>query len=178
MMKQFLFFLLLGVLLTSGSHAKSKVSVEEVVKTSFKNVSAVEPKHLILSKAQFSKVRSRAKTAITTKVYRYYNIMEKSKKLGVGVLITRKVRSKKATILYAFDSSGTLRFSEIMAFGEPPEFIPSSIWMGQLQNQKSTAKLTVGKDIPTISGSTLSARSITEGARVARAIYEIILKSK
>ena len=177
-MKQFLFFLLLGVLLTSGSNAKSKVSVEEVVKTSFKNVSAVEPKPLILSKAQFSKVRSRAKTAIKTRVYRYYNIMAKSKKVGIGVLITRKVRSKKATVLYAFDNKGTLRFSEIMAFGEPPEFIPSSIWMQQLQDQKPTAKLTVGKDIPTISGSTLSARSITEGARIARAIYETVLKSK
>ncbi len=65
-----------------------------------------------------------------------------------------------------------------MAFGEPPEYIPSSIWMGQLQNQKPTAKLTVGKDIPTISGSTLSASSITEGARVARALYEIVLRSK
>lgn len=175
-MKQFLFFLLLGVLLTSGSNAKSKVSIEEVVKTSFKNVSAVEPKQLILSKAQFSKVRSRAKTAITTKVYRYYNIMGKSKKLGVGVLITRKVRSKKATVLYAFDNSGTLRFTEIMAFGEPPEYIPSKIWMSQLQNRDESVTLTVGKDIPTISGATLSARSITEGARVARAIYEIVLK--
>ncbi len=175
-MKQFLFFLLLGVLLTSGSNAKSKVSIEEVVKTSFKNVSEVEPKQLILSKAQFSKVRSRAKTAITTKVYRYYNIMGKSKKLGVGVLITRKVRSKKATVLYAFDNSGTLRFTEIMAFGEPPEYIPSKTWMSQLQNRGESVTLTVGKDIPTISGSTLSARSITEGARVARAIYEIVLK--
>ena len=175
-MKQFLFFLLLGVLLTSGSNAKSKVSIEEVVKTSFKNVSAVEPKQLILTKAQFSKVRSRAKTAITTKVYRYYNIMGKSKKLGVGVLITRKVRSKKATVLYAFDNSGTLRFTEIMAFGEPPEYIPSKIWMSQLQNRDESVTLTVGKDIPTISGATLSARSITEGARVARAIYEIVLK--
>jgi len=177
-MKQFLFFLLLGVLFTSGSYAKSKVSVEEVVKTSFKNVSAVETRSLILTKAQFLKVRKEAKAAIKTKVYRYYDVMAKSKKLGVGILITRKVRAKKATILYAFDKKGTLRFSEIMAFGEPPEYIPSSIWMGQLQDQKKSAKLTVGKDIPTISGSTLSARSLTEGARVARAIYEIALKSK
>ena len=177
-MKHIFSILLLGVLLTSGSYAKTKVSVEEVVKTSFKNVNVVKAKQLILTKAQFSKVRSQAKTSIKTKVYRYYDILGASKKLGVGVLITRKVRSKKATVLYAFDSSGTLRFTEIMAFGEPPEFIPSSIWMGQLQNQKPTAKLTVGKDIPTISGSTLSANSITQGARVARAIYEIVLKSK
>lgn len=177
-MKQFLFFLLLGVFFTSGSFAKSKVSVEEVIKTSFKHVSAVEPKHLILTQAQFAKVRSYAKTSIDTKVYRYYNIKSNAKDLGKAVLITRKVRSKKATVLYAFDNMGILRFSEIMAFGEPPEYIPSSIWMEQLKKQKKTAKLTLGKDIPTISGSTLSARSITEGARVARAIYETVLKFK
>ena len=176
-MKQFFFFLLLGVLLSSSSFAKINISVKEVIDTSFKNVSVIEPKSLILSATQFKKVRSLAKAAIKTKVYRYYNIQSGAKSLGKAVLITRKVRSKKATVLYAFDTKGTLRFSEIMAFSEPPEYIPSSIWMGQLQEQKSSAKLTVGKDIPTISGSTLSARSITEGARVARAIYEIVLKS-
>ena len=177
-MKQFFFALMLGVCLTSGSFAKSKVSVEEVIKTSFEDVTTIEPKHLILTKEQFIQIRSHAKTSIDTKVYRYYTIKGNTKDLGKAVLITRKVRSNKATILYAFDNKGALRFSEIMVFGEPPEYIPSSIWMGQLQNQKPTAKLTVGKDIPTISGSTLSALTITEGARVARALYETILKSK
>lgn len=177
-MKTFLCTMLLGVAMTSGALAKSKVSVNEVIESSFSSVTKVEPKALILTQSQFKKVRSSAKTAMDTKVYRYYNIFSKAKKLGTAVLITRKVRSKKATVLYAFDSKGTLRFSEIMAFGEPPEFIPSKIWMSQLQNQKPTAKLTVGKDIPTISGATLSARTISEGARVARALYEIVLKHK
>jgi len=177
-MKQFFFALMLGVYLTSGSFAKSKVSVKEVIKTSFEDVTTIEPKHLILTKEQFIQIRSHAKTSIDTKVYRYYNIIGRSGTLGKGVLITRKVRAKKTTVLYAFDKKGTLRFSEIMRFDEPPEYIPSQTWMSQLQEQKPSAKLTVGKDIPTISGSTLSALSITEGARVARALYEIILKSK
>jgi len=177
-MKQILFLLLLGVFITSSGFAKTKVSVKEVIETSFVNVSAIESKSLILSTKQFKQVRSRAKAAIKTKVYRYYDIVSAGKSIGKAVLITRKVRSKKATVLYAFDKKGTLRFSEIMAFGEPPEFIPSKIWMSQLQEQKPSAKLTVGKDIPTISGSTLSASSITDGARVARAIYEIVLKNK
>ena len=177
-MKQFFFLLLLGVSVTSSSYAKAKVSVKEVIETSFEQVSDVKPKSLILSSVQFKKVRATAKTAIDTKVYRYYNIEGTGKSLGKAVLITRKVRSKKATILYAFDTKGTLRFSEIMAFGEPPEFKPSQIWMSQLKAQKPSSKLTVGKDIPTISGATLSARTITEGARIARAIYQIVLKSK
>jgi len=177
-MKYIFNLLLLGVFITSSSFAKTKVSVNDVIKTSFTNVTEIEKKSLILSSKQFKEVRSRAKTSIKTKVYRYYDIVSSKKSIGKAVLITRKVRSKKATVLYAFDKKGTLRFSEIMAFGEPPEFVPSKIWMSQLQKQKPTAKLTVGKDIPTISGSTLSASSITEGARVARAIYEIVLKNK
>ena len=169
---------LFGVFFTSSGYAKIKVSVKEVIESSFSLVTKVEPKALILTATQFKEVRKKAHTAMDTKVYRYYNIFSKAKKLGAAVLITRKVRSKKATVLYAFDSKGTLRFSEIMAFGEPPEFIPSKIWMSQLQNQKPTAKLTIGKDIPTISGATLSARTISEGARVARAIYETVLKHK
>jgi hypothetical protein len=175
-MKKIFFTLLLGTLLSQSSIAGSKASVDDVIKSSFTGVSTIEPKQIILTKKQFSQVQSRAKAAVRTKIYRYYDIQSKHGRLGYAVLIARKVRAKKATVLYAFDNTGRLKFTEIMAFGEPPEYIPNTTWMSQLQNQSASTKLTVGKDIPTISGSTLSARSITEGARVARAIYEIVLK--
>jgi len=175
-MKKIFFTLLLGTLLSQSSVAGSKASVDDVIKSSFTGVSTIEPKQIILTQKQFSQVQSRAKAAVRTKVYRYYDIQSKHGRLGYAVLIARKVRAKKATVLYAFDNTGRLKFTEIMAFGEPPEYIPNTTWMSQLQNQSASTKLTVGKDIPTISGSTLSARSITEGARVARAIYEIVLK--
>ena len=175
-MKKIFFILLCGALLSQSSVAKTNTSVESVIKSSFTGVSTIDPKRIILTKKQFSQVQSKAKAAVRTKIYRYYDIKSNTKRLGYAVLIVRKVRAKKATVLYAFDNSGTLRFTEIMAFGEPPEYIPSKTWMSQLQNQNKSTTLTVGKDIPTISGSTLSARSITEGARVARSIYEIILK--
>ena len=175
-MKKIFFALLCGTFLSQSSVAGSKASVDEVIKSSFTGVSTIDPKQIILTKKQFSQVQARAKAAVRTKIYRYYDIKSNTKRLGYAVLISRKVRAKKATVLYAFDNSGTLKFTEIMAFGEPPEYIPSKTWMSQLQNRDESVILTVGKDIPTISGATLSARSITEGARVARAIYEIILK--
>jgi len=175
-MKKIFSTLLLGMFLSQSSVAKTNTSVDDVIKSSFSGVSAVEPKQIILTKEQFSQVQSRAKAAVRTKIYRYYDIKSGSKSLGYAVLISREVRSKKATVLYAFDNCGTLKFTEIMAFGEPPEYIPGKTWMGQLQNRDASAILTVGKDIPTVSGSTLSARSITESARIARAIYEIVIK--
>jgi len=171
----FLTLVFVAVLFQSAV-AKSNATVDSVIKSSFSNVSKIEPKQLILTKQQFSKVQKRAKAQVTTRIYRYYAIKSGSKNLGYGVLISKKVRTKKATVLYAFDLSGRLKFTEIMAFAEPPEYIPGKTWMGQLHNQQSSAKLTVGKDIPTISGSTLSANSLTSGARIARAIYEIVLK--
>jgi Na+-translocating ferredoxin:NAD+ oxidoreductase subunit G len=175
-MNKIFFTLLLMTLLSQSSVAGGKAAVDEVIKSSFTGVSTIEPKRIILTKKQFSQVQSRAKAAVRTKIYRYYDIKGKNERLGYAVLIARKVRGKKATVLYAFDNAGRLKFTEIMAFGEPPEYIPNKTWMSQLQDQAPSAMLTVGKDIPTISGSTLSARSITEGARVARAIYETILK--
>ena len=174
-------FFLLAVLLYFGSNfvfAKSAASVKAVIESSFDQVKTIEPKSIILTGDQVKEVQKSAKAPLDTKVYRYYDIIGRSGNLGKSVLITRKVRAKKATVLYAFDKKGTLRFSEIMRFDEPPEYIPNQTWMSQLQEQKPSAKLTVGKDIPTISGSTLSALSITEGARVARALYETILKSR
>ena len=90
--------------------------------------------------------------------------------------MVRTLRTKKATVLYAFDAKGRLKFSEIMAFGEPPEFIPHKQWMQLFQDKPNSAMFKIGKDIPTISGATLSARTITEGARVAKAIYNEILR--
>ena len=156
--------------------AKTNASIEKAVKSSFSGVSSVDAKQLVLTKAQHSKIQAKAKAAVRTKIYRYYEIKSGAKTVGYGVLITRKMRTKKATVLYAFDRSGNLKFTEIMAFGEPPEFKPNTQWMSQFQNANTSQKLTMGKDIPTISGSTLSARGISEGARIARAIYQIILK--
>jgi len=168
--------LFFGVVLSQSSMAKTNASIEKVIKSSFSGVSKVESKNLILSKAQHSKIQAKAKAPVRTKIYRYYHIKSGAKTLGYGVLVTRKMRTKKATVLYAFDLNGKLKFTEIMAFGEPPEFKPNKQWMAQFQNTSASAKLTMGKDIPTISGSTLSARGISEGARVARAIYQSILK--
>jgi len=175
-MKKLIITLLLGIALSQSSFAKTQVSIEKVVKSSFSGVTSVDAKQLILTKEQFNKIKKRAKTAVKTKIYRYYEFKNGSKLVGYGVLISRKVRTKNATILYAFDMSGKLKFSEIMGFGEPPEFIPNKQWMAQFKEKPGSAALTMGKDIPTISGSTLSARCISDGARIARAIFEVVLK--
>jgi len=167
---------LFGILLSQSSMAKSFPTIDEVIHASFPSSTKMEKHSLILTAKQFSQIQKKAKARVDTKVYRYYTLSNKGKTTGYAILEFRKVRTKKATIIYAFDMKGTLISTEILAFGEAPEWVPSKTWMSQLQNKSPKAALHIGKDIPTISGATLSARCVSEGARVARAIYESVLK--
>ncbi len=163
--------ILWGLLMATVAGA---TSVEEVAKSALPQVTQVIPKQLILTAAQHKRVKTQAKTAIRSKVYRYYLLKKKSRTIGYGVLITRKVRSKKATILYLFSPKGHLHLTEVLAFGEPPEYLPSKTWLKQLKGQKRTQPFTIGRDVTTISGATLSARSLTDGARIARTLLSEI----
>ena len=93
--EKYLFYTVSGVLLSQSSVAKTKPSVDDVIKSSFTGVSTIEPKQIILTKKQFSQVQSRAKAAVRTKIYRYYDIKSKTKRLGYAVLISRKVRRRR-----------------------------------------------------------------------------------
>jgi len=79
-MKKIFFTLLFGTLLSQSSVAGNKASVDDVIRSSFTEVSTIEPKQIILTKEQFSQVQSRAKAAVRTKVYRYYDIKSKRRK--------------------------------------------------------------------------------------------------
>ena len=175
-MKKLFITLLCGVAFSQSSVAKIHAAIEKAIKPSFPQLSIINKKNLILTQSQFDKIKKRAKTDVRTKIYRYYEIKGTSKTLGYAVLINRRLRTRNGITLYVFDLSGTLKFTEILGFREPPEFMPNKQWMELFKNKDSSQELRMGRDIPTISGSTLSARCISDGARIARAIYEIVLK--
>ena len=175
-MKQIFITLLCGVTFSQSSVANTNAAIEKVLKPSFTQSTNILSKNIILNQTQFDKIKKRAKTAVRTKIYRYYEIKSATKTLGYAVLINRRLRTRNASTLYVFNPSGTLMFTEILGFREPPEFMPNIQWLALFKNKNSSKALTMGKDIPTISGSTLTARCISDGARIARAIYEIVLK--
>ena len=168
--------LLFGILLSQSSMAKKFPNIDEVIYSSFPKSTIMEKHNLIVTKKQFSEIQKKAKARMNTKIYRYYTLKNEEETIGFAILQFRKVRTKKATVIYGFDMNSTLKFTEILAFGEAPEWIPSKTWTAQLQNKSPEDVLSIGKDIPTISGATLSARCLVEGARIARAIFEVALK--
>lgn len=147
------------------------------MKENYSPTATIIKKNILLSSDKFKEIQKAAKVKLTTKIYRIYIAKEKNKVLGYGVLVSQKVRSKNAVILY-FIANDTLKGIEIVAFNEPTEYIPSKTWTAQFKNISTDKMLKLTREIPTITGATLSARSVTNGSRVAFAIYNHVIREK
>ena len=170
-------FFLLSILLLHSLHAQLLISPIDAMKENFALDAKISKKNILLTKTKFQSIQHNAKVKLHTKIYRIYTALKNKKVLGYGILINRKVRSKNAVILYMI-SKGVLQDIEIIAFNEPKEYLPTKGWNMQFHNTSTQYMLRLSRDIPSISGATLSARSVTEASRIAFALYNQILKDK
>ncbi|MDD5717228.1 MAG: FMN-binding protein [Sulfuricurvum sp.] len=135
---------------------------------------SVEQQNIILSEVQLQQLIKTAQQPIDSKLYRIYIAKNGSQSIGYGVLMSKKVRTKTAVTLYLIGSDGKIKSIEIVAFNEPIEYLPSKTWLDGFDNKSSANTLKLNQDIPTTTGATLSARAITDGARTALALLEIV----
>jgi len=134
--------------------AKVLISPVDAMKQNYGNDAVIVKKNMLLSKAQALNIQKNSSTKL------------------------KKVRSKNAVVLYFISKDNILKSIEIIAFNEPLEYLPSDKWNSQFENVSTDKMLRVSREIPTITGATLSARSITDGSRVAFAFYNEVLKDK
>ena len=167
--------LLTLLLFWSGAAAAVLISPVEAMQHTFGPDAEVTKQNTLLTGAQAETVSRRAGLKLQTKIYRIYTAAIEGKPVGYGVLITRDVRQKDAAVLYMITPQGVIKRIEIIAFNEPPEYMPQTTYLEQFEGKSRADTLRVGKDIPTISGATLSARNVTDGARLALAIFETVI---
>lgn len=168
----FIFSIFISVLF-----AKNTISIEEVLKESFQDKAiSVEKKSLILTKDDVKSIQSNAHSKVDSKIVRYYKITKDNTLIGNAILLKKRIRTKMAAILYMVDTNNSMLGIEILSFKEPSEYKPSQEWQNMLVGKTAEDTLVAGDDMPTISGSTLSARAITDSARLALAIAQTKLK--
>jgi len=135
---------------------------------------SVEQQNVILNDVQMQQLVKASQQPIETKIYRLYIAKNDLKTVGYGVLLNKKVRTKTAISLYLIDMNGKIKSIEIVAFNEPIEYLPTKTWLDGFDNKSNANTLRLNQDIPTTTGATLSARAITDGARVALSLIDIV----
>ena len=173
MLKILTFFLLIFALPLS---AKVLISPIDAMKATYGSDATVSKKNILLSKQKAKLIEQKTKSRLKSKIFRIFKATKESQLLGYGILINQQVRSKNTAVLYFISNDSMLKAIEIIAFNEPMEYLPSKKWNEQFNNTKTTKMLQVSKNIPTISGATLSAKAITDASRIAFGIYNELLK--
>ncbi len=166
--------LLLLALTLLPLHAGMLISPEAAAQAHFGENVTVTKRSAMLSEAQLKSVEKEAKAALPSKIVRLFECRRGDESVATGILLVRKVRTKDAVVLYLFDTNATLKAAEVIAFGEPGEYLPNRSWFEQFDNAPATRALRMGDDVSTITGATLSARTISDGARAARAIFRTL----
>ena len=168
-------FFILGFMLPL--QAALLISPQDAMKQAFGPDITVKKKNVLLNKSQAAAVSKAARVKLTTRIYRTFTAHKEGVPAGHGILITDKVRTKDAAVLYLISPERKIISIEVVAFNEPPEYIPSETWLSQFEAKSAEDALRVGKDIPAISGATMSARTVTDSARLALAIHRVITET-
>ncbi len=88
---------------------------------------------------------------------------------------THLVRTLPESVLFALEPDGRIRSTEILSFDEPQDYLPGPRWLQQLEGRPLDERLSLKRDIRTLSGATLSARAATAAARRVLALFQVIV---
>ena len=164
-----LFILCFGSL----SQAEIVISKDEALKLAFPDADQIEKKQVFLSIDQKSEIEQIAKEKIKSRFYVFYVAKKGDNYLGSALIETHILRTKTETVLYVIDTNGCLKQAEILAFYEPSEYKPGNKWMKLFNHKDINDSLRVGKDIPNITGATITSYSFTQSVKRVLAIYEV-----
>jgi hypothetical protein len=164
------------VALAAGAPALARVyaTQQEALARLFPAPVEVSRHTAYLSEEQAARVAELAGRPLEHRVVPYYVGRREGEVVGYAFTDVHLVRTLQESVLFAVDAGGRIRSVEILSFDEPPEYLPGPRWLEQLEGRELDADLSLKRGIRTLSGATLSSRSITAAARRVLALFEVI----
>jgi hypothetical protein len=135
------------------------------LRAAFPDAERFEATDVLLSDEMARKLDDLARSKIPERMVTFYAARKGDAVLGYAVLQSHVVRTKRETLMLAFEPDGRIRRIVVVSFLEPPEYKPSERWLAQFSGKGAIDRLSVGDDLAPISGSTLSARGVAEQSR-------------
>lgn len=163
-------------LLTLTSFSKVYMTRDEALKLAFPGADQIEKKSVFLSRDQVAKIESVAKSKLESKIYIFYVGKKKDMILGFAVIDTHLLRTTTETIMVVINPDGTLRQAEILAFFEPPDYMPGDSWMNLFRSKTLDDSLRIGRDVPNITGATITSNAMVEAIRRIMAVFDAAVK--
>lgn len=156
------------------AHAGAAPPLDEALARAFPGA-RFEKRTLALSVADVSAVEARAHARCEPRLVTAYVAWRGDTLAGAAWTDRRVIRTREAVLLLAVAPDTSLVRVDVLAFFEPPEYVPPSRWLAQFRGRGSRKPLTPQRPVPFVAGVTLSSRAVNESARLALAWYEVLL---
>jgi len=168
----------LTVLINSAAFSKVFMTRDEALKMAFPNAEKISKKTVFINKEQAKEIESIARARLESKLYVFYEGKKGDQTLGYAVIDTHRLRTKTQTVIIVINTDGTHRLTEILAFFEPPEYMPGDDWVDLFQDKSLRDSLWIGKDIPNITGATITSDAMLKSIRRVLAVFQVAVQGK
>lgn len=174
MNKMFYVILFFSLLLFPGmnqTHARVLLRVDEALTRYFSDCK-VKEESLFLTIEQVKKAETSSGLKIDSKLL--------SRKLAICpsgekfiYLDTHVVRTQKEVLMIVLNQT-ELEKVEVLSFYEPDEYIPGKKWYELFKGLKKSGQVTLGENIPHISGASLTSRATVTAVKKIVALHEAV----
>ena len=169
-------FSLTLVLASASLYGQLLLKPAEAIKAAYPASTSSQKKAILLSNDEASAVQKLIKKKLKSKIFTFYLIKQDKKVIAYAGLYTNKVRSKTGTYITFITPEGKINSIEVIAFNEPPEYIPKKRWLKLFDNKSIDDNIKIKESIPNLSGATLSATSASDTAKLMLGVWEVKYK--
>jgi len=134
----------------------------------------IQTNMLFLTKDEIKNAGQISGTEVSSALVAQYQALSSGKPIGRAYLDTHIVRTKRESLLVMLNPDASVRRIEVVAFEEPPEYLPSAKWYDQFTGKKLDASVSLKGSIHPVTGASLTARAVTDAVRRVLAIDQVI----
>ena len=131
----------------------------------------------VLTAEQSARISQLARSELESSIVTLHSGWKQGELLGHAFIEVHKVRTKAEAFMVVIDPKGAVKTVMILAFHEPPDYLPTDRWYTQFAGKSLNDGMRVGRDIHGVVGATLSTRAVSRGVRRALAIHRVLVQN-
>jgi hypothetical protein len=159
-----------------AASAKVFLAKDEAMALAFPGAERIEDRIFILTDGQKAEIEKRARAPLSSQLWTIHVGWKGERPVGYAIIDSHIVRTLPETFMVVIEPTGALRRVEVLAFHEPPEYLPTERWIDQFDGRQLDDELKLGAGIQGITGATLSAQAMTAGVRRALALFAVLIQ--
>ena len=149
------------------------LTLEEALELAF-GEAQIERGTVYLTDEQREQAEELAGSELAGAIVHPYTARKDGQLVGTAWVDSHRVRTLRQTVLVVVGPDQRVRRVELLAFGEPEEYVPRASWYAQFNGRALDSELDLRRGIRGVSGATLTARATTSAVRRALAVHRVL----